>query len=67
MPHPRDAGGDHNGAPLRLGRTGGGDRGRGTGPFAVPAAARDAGGSKGAQHPSPEHSVDTLCRLADRP
>ena len=44
---PRDAGGDHNGGPLSRERTGAGVRGRRPRPPAVPAAARDAGGSKG--------------------
>ena len=44
---PRDAGGDHDAAPLRRERTGAGVRGRRPRPPGATAAARDAGGSKG--------------------
>jgi len=43
----REVGGDHNGAPLRQERTGAGVRGLRPRPSVAPAAAREAGGSKG--------------------
>ena len=43
----REVGGDHNGAPLSRERTGAGVRGLRPRPCVAPAAAREAGGSKG--------------------
>ena len=56
---PRDAGGDHDGAPLSHERTGPGVRGTASPVRVLPRQRREkAGGSKGgAASPSPEHSV----------
>ena len=53
----RDVGDDHNGTPLRQKYTAAGVWGLRPRPPAVLAAAREAGGSKGAQPPTPELSV----------
>ena len=61
---PRDAGGDHNGAPLRPERTAAGVRGRRPRPPGAPAAAREAGGSEGGYRPLASAQCSTLGRLA---
>ena len=65
----REVGGDHNGAPLRLERTGAGDRGRHPRSASCSGSGArgrgfEGGRSIGRSIPSPEYSVDTLCRLA---
>ena len=64
----RDVGGDHYGAAIRHGHTGTGFGGRCPRPPAAPAAAREAGGSKGGTRPpSPVARCSTLRGLAPAP
>ena len=62
-----EVGGDHSGAPLRRARTGAGVRGLRPRPSGAPAAAREAGGSRGGAASPRQPIVYTMGMLAHLP